>query len=53
VILTPPGGKNWRGVCAHKGITYTALQEAINRSRLKWMEKVSHEQYNEVVKTLK
>ena len=53
VIWTPPGVKHWHGACADKSITHTALQESVNGSPVKWMEKVSDEQYNMVVKNLK
>jgi quercetin dioxygenase-like cupin family protein len=45
VIWTPPEIKHWHGAAPSTSMTHTAIQESVNGKNVKWMEKVTDEQY--------
>jgi quercetin dioxygenase-like cupin family protein len=45
VVWFPPGEKHWHGATATTALSHIAIQEAINGSPVRWMEKVSDEEY--------
>ena len=45
VVWFAPGEKHWHGATATTGMSYIAIQEALNGSPVTWMEKVSDGQY--------
>lgn len=45
VVWIPPNVKNWHGATASTSVTCIAIQEGLNGKSVKWMEKVSDEQY--------
>jgi quercetin dioxygenase-like cupin family protein len=45
VVCIPPGEKHWHGASPTTAMTHIAVQEALNGQTVKWMEKVSDEQY--------
>ena len=45
VVWFPVGEKHWHGATATTAMSHIAIQETIDGSPVKWMEKVSDEQY--------
>jgi quercetin dioxygenase-like cupin family protein len=45
VVWIEPGVKHWHGATATTAMTDIAIQEKLNGSPVKWMEKVTDEQY--------
>ncbi|HET9383734.1 MAG TPA: carboxymuconolactone decarboxylase family protein [Gemmatimonadales bacterium] len=45
VVSIPPGVKHWHGATATTSVTHIAVQEQRDGSSVRWMEKVSDEQY--------
>lgn len=45
VVYFEPGEKHWHGAAPDKAMSHIAIQEEVNGSVVKWMEKVSSEQY--------
>jgi quercetin dioxygenase-like cupin family protein len=45
VIWFPPGEKHWHGASPTTAMTHIAIQEALDRKVVEWMEKVTDEQY--------
>lgn len=43
----PPGVKHWHGASRNSAMMPLALTGAVNGQNVKWMEKVSDEQYRE------
>jgi quercetin dioxygenase-like cupin family protein len=50
VVRIPPSEKHWHGATATTAMTHIAIQEQLGGKTADWMEKVSDEQYQEVVK---
>lgn len=50
VIWTPPGVKHWHGASPESSMTHLAITEMLNGKNVNWLEKVSDEQYNTVVR---
>jgi quercetin dioxygenase-like cupin family protein len=46
VVWFEPNEKHWHGATPTNGITHIAIQENLNGEVVKWMEKVTDEQYN-------
>lgn len=46
IVWFEPNEKHWHGATSITGMTHTAIQENLNGEVVKWMEKVSDEQYN-------
>ena len=44
-VWIPPGEEHWHGASATNSMTHIAIQEALNGSVAKWLEKVSDDQY--------
>lgn len=44
-VWTPPNVKHWHGASPNSKMVHTATQELVNGTPVKWMEKVSDEQY--------
>ena len=47
VVWFPPGEKHWHGASPGTAMTHIAIQEMIDGSSVKWLEKVSDEQYSD------
>jgi len=47
VIWTPPGVKHWHGATATNSMTHLVITNMLDGENVKWMEKVSDEQYGE------
>lgn len=45
VVWFPPGEKHWHGASPTTALTHIALQEKLDGKHVKWMEKVSDDQY--------
>jgi quercetin dioxygenase-like cupin family protein len=45
VVWFSPGEKHWHGATAATAMSHIAIQEALNGSPVKWMEKVSDADY--------
>jgi len=45
VVWFAPNEKHWHGAAPTTAMTHIAIQEALNRKMVEWMEKVSDEQY--------
>jgi quercetin dioxygenase-like cupin family protein len=45
VIWCPPNHRHWHGATSTTAMTHIAIQESLNGSNVKWMEKVTDEQY--------
>lgn len=45
VVSIPPGVKHWHGATATTSMTHIAIQEQRDGNSVRWMEKVSDEQY--------
>ena len=45
VVWFEPGSKHWHGATTTTAMSHIAIQEALNRKPVDWMEKVSDEQY--------
>ena len=45
VVWIPPGVKHWHGAAPTTSMTHIAVQEKLDGKVVKWMEKVSDEQY--------
>jgi quercetin dioxygenase-like cupin family protein len=45
VVWFPPGEKHWHGASPTTAMTHIAIQEQLDGSAVKWLEKVSAEQY--------
>jgi quercetin dioxygenase-like cupin family protein len=50
VVRIPPSEKHWHGATATTAMTHIAIQEQLAGKTVDWMEKVSDEQYQGVVK---
>jgi len=50
VVWFPPGEKHWHGASSTVAMTHIAIQEAQNGMVVDWMEKVSDEQYQAVIR---
>ena len=46
VVWCPPEEKHWHGATPSTAMTHIAIQEALDGQVVKWMEKVSDEQYH-------
>jgi len=46
VVACPPGEKHWHGATATTGMSHIAIQEALDRKVVEWLEKVSDEEYS-------
>ena len=46
VVRIPAGEKHWHGASPHASMTHIAITEHRDGARVRWMEKVSDEQYN-------
>lgn len=46
-IWTPPNVKHWHGASPISAMVHTATQEIVNGTPVKWMEKVTDEQYKQ------
>ncbi len=46
VVRVPPGQKHWHGASPDTSMTHIAIQEHLDGTRVRWMEKVSDEQYH-------
>ena len=44
-VWIPPHEEHWHGASATNSMTHIAIQEALNGSVAKWLEKVSNDQY--------
>ena len=44
-VWIPPREEHWHGASATNSMTHIAIQEALNGSVAKWLEKVSDDQY--------
>ena len=44
-VWIPPGEEHWHGASTTNSMTHIAIQENLNGSVAKWLEKVSDEQY--------
>ena len=44
-VWIPPHEEHWHGASATNSMTHIAIQEALNGSVAKWLEKVSDDQY--------
>jgi quercetin dioxygenase-like cupin family protein len=49
VVWFPPGEKHWHGASPTTAMTHIAIQEELDGSVVKWLEKVSAEQYEGAV----
>ncbi len=49
VVWIAPGEKHWHGASPTTVMTHIAIQEKINEKAVEWMEKVSDEQYINVM----
>jgi 4-carboxymuconolactone decarboxylase len=49
VVRIPSGEKHWHGASPHSSMTHIAITEHLDGTRVRWMEKVSDEQYNGVI----
>ncbi|MGN6292293.1 MAG: (R)-mandelonitrile lyase [Chitinophagaceae bacterium] len=45
VVYFEPNEKHWHGASANKAMSHIAIQEEVNGEVVRWMEKVSDEQY--------
>ena len=45
VVWFPPNEKHWHGASPNKAMSHMAIQEEVGGELVKWMEKVSDEQY--------
>jgi len=50
-VWIPAGVKHWHGAAPENSMTHIAIAENVNGSVVKWMEKVSDEQYNPAEKS--
>jgi len=48
VVVCPPGVKHWHGASPASAMTHLATTGSINGESVRWMEKVTDEQYNSV-----
>ena len=46
VVWCPPGVKHWHGAASATAMTHLAVTGTVDGKNVKWMEKVSDEQYN-------
>ena len=46
VIWTPPGVKHWHGGSLTSPMTHIATHESLNGTPVKWMDKVTDQEYN-------
>jgi len=53
VVWTPAGVKHWHGGGEKTSVVHFALQETDGKTNVNWMEKVSNEQYQEAVQSLR
>ena len=44
-VWIPPGEEHWHGASATNSMTHIAIQEALNGSVAKWLDKVSDSEY--------
>ena len=45
VVWIPPGEKHWHGAAPATGMTHVAMQEALDKVSVEWLEHVTDEQY--------
>ncbi len=45
VVTIPPGVEHWHGASARSAMTHFALQEQVDGGSVRWLERVSDEQY--------
>jgi quercetin dioxygenase-like cupin family protein len=45
VVWIPPGEKHWHGAGPATGMTHIAMQEALDKLSVEWLEHVTDEQY--------
>jgi len=45
IVWFPAGEKHWHGASPDTAMSHIAIQESVDGSQVKWMEKVSEEQY--------
>ncbi|KQN40984.1 cupin [Sphingomonas sp. Leaf407] len=45
VLWCPAGRKHWHGATPHAGMTHIAIQETVDGSPVKWIEKVTDADY--------
>jgi len=45
VIWCPPGIKHWHGAAPNSAMTHISIVEAVNGKNVKWLEKVTDQQY--------
>ncbi|MBV8763470.1 MAG: cupin domain-containing protein [Hyphomicrobiales bacterium] len=45
VVWFSPGEKHWHGAGPKTALTHIAIQEALGRKNVEWLEKVSEEEY--------
>lgn len=45
VVWFPPGEKHWHGATATTAMTHIAVQEQLDGKAVKWLEKVTDEEY--------
>ena len=45
VVWFPPNEKHWHGAAPNTAMTHIAIQEALNSEVVRWMEKVTDDQY--------
>ncbi|MDF2433187.1 MAG: hypothetical protein JWP44_2818 [Mucilaginibacter sp.] len=50
VVYIFPGEKHWHGATAITAMTHIAIQEKLNGSPVDWMEQVTDEEYNNIIK---
>lgn len=50
VIWTPPRVKHWHGATPDSSLTHLAVQESLDGKAVNWMEKVSDEHYQGLLK---
>lgn len=48
VIWTPPGEKHWHGAAPDSEMSHFAIQEVVNDEAVRWLEKVTDEQYKNI-----
>jgi quercetin dioxygenase-like cupin family protein len=45
IVLFSPGEKHWHGATSTTAMTHIAIQERLDGKAVKWLEKVTDEQY--------
>lgn len=47
IVWIPPGTNHWHGAAARTGMSHIAIAESLDGKVVKWLEKVSEEQYGD------